>query len=319
MKELSREQDLQLCIDQLESGCLSVRDSEDMLFSFMFSYLHKFGYEFEHAPAASDSLIDFIGVNKGALTSDKIGVIYKHSTSAIDPAYVEGIVNKDIGLTVDRVIIVTNSRFSEISRKKYRDILPTDIELVDIEHLRSWSFREKKVKGYDLTIVNSLRKSLSDALIKLIAANPRYLEDIEWRELERVVQTVFEALGFSSELTPGEKDGGKDIVLRCKVENAEHTYYVELKHWRSKQRVGGAAASQFINVIVNEGISGGLFLSTYGYCDNAFEMISKIDRKLLKFGSEDKIVSLCRQYVLSQSLLWEPVNVLEDVLFSTTV
>ncbi|MBF4280868.1 restriction endonuclease, partial [Vibrio anguillarum] len=134
---------------------------------------------------------------------------------------------------------------------------------------------------------------LSDHFVRLIAHNPRYLMDIEWRELERVIQVIFEELGFSAELTPGSKDGGKDVVLKCRVSGADHTYFVELKHWRSQQKVGGQAAQDFLRVIVNEEINGGLFLSTYGFCDNAFEMLSEIDRQCLKFGNQSKIVTLC--------------------------
>ncbi|MBF4437151.1 restriction endonuclease, partial [Vibrio anguillarum] len=182
-----------------------------------------------------------------------------------------------------------------------------------------WTQRVAKTENYDFKIVDILRSGLSDHFVRLIAHNPRYLMDIEWRELERVIQVIFEELGFSAELTPGSKDGGKDVVLKCRVSGADHTYFVELKHWRSQQKVGGQAAQDFLRVIVNEEINGGLFLSTYGFCDNAFEMLSEIDRQCLKFGNQSKIVTLCKQYVKSKSGIWSPTDGLANVLFEQTL
>jgi len=153
----------------------------------------------------------------------------------------------------------------------------------------------------------------------LISENPNYLSEIEWRELERVVQVTFEELGFSSEVTTGSKDGGKVVILKCKINNREHTYLVELKHWRSGQRVGGLAAKEFLKVIVNEQVIGGLFLSTYGYCDNAFDMLTTIERQFLRFGGQNRIVSLCEQYVKSKLGIWSPTECLVDILFNETI
>ena len=117
---------------------------------------------------------------------------------------------------------------------------------------------------------------------------------------------VFEQLGFTATTTPGSKDGGKDIILTCRVAAATHRYYVEIKHWRSGQRVGQKAVKEFLNVIVNEEIDGGLYLSTYGYCSNAIESLTEIERKQLRFGTETKIVSLCKTYEKVRSGIWTP-------------
>jgi HJR/Mrr/RecB family endonuclease len=315
MEKNERKLHLARCVSQLQSGSLSARDGEDILFSFMFSYFSAEGYEFEHAPPMKDGGIDFVGYKSNPHGSGKIGITYKHGKGFIEADSVHRIVGSNLEGNLDRIIIVTNSRFSHIALSEFHRKYPANVELVDVDLLRSWLDREEKTEEYDFRIVDSLRSELSDKLARLIAENPNYLIDIEWRELERVVQTIFEGLGFASELTPGSKDGGKDVILRCKVDNAQHTYYVELKHWRSKQRVGGNSTKEFLKVIVNEEVNGGLFLSTYGYCNNAFEMLTEIERKLLKFGDQDKIVSLCRQYVLSNSGLWSMPGSLIDSLF----
>jgi restriction endonuclease Mrr len=103
------------------------------------------------------------------------------------------------------------------------------------------------------------------------------------------------------------------------VTGKKHTYIIEIKHWRSGNRVGQSIVRDFLNVIVRERRQGGLFLSTYGYCDNAFEMLSEIERQQLKFGSEEKIVSLCKTYVKAEAGIWSPSATLTEILLEETI
>jgi restriction system protein len=310
---------LQILLEQLEQGVLSNNDSEDAMFEIMFSLLGDEGYELDHAPAIEGDFIDFIGRKPDPEDTEILGLTYTYRKDSVDSEMVQKLIGPGFVNELNRLFVVTNSRFTSSAVDVVGRNQPTNIELIDIDSLRSWVDRLEKTKDYDFAIVNLIRKTLSDKFVKLIAQNPNYLLDIEWRELERVVQVVFEELGFSSELTPGSKDGGKDVILKCKVDNRDHTYFVELKHWRSGQRVGGLAAKEFLKVIVNEEINGGLFLSTYGYCENAFDMLTSVERQRMRFGGQEKIVSLCKQYVKSQSGIWSPSTCLIDTLFSDAV
>jgi restriction system protein len=167
--------------------------------------------------------------------------------------------------------------------------------------------------------ISLIRKVFNEKLIKLIASNPQYLQDIEWRELEHLLSVAFERIGFGVELTPSSKDGGKDIVLTCRVRGDDHTYYVEVKHWRSHEKVGKRHTTEFLNVIVNEGVSGGLFISTYGQSKNAIESLTSIDRRLLKFGDERKIETICKTYIKTQEGLVIPEESLVDILYEYTI
>ena len=63
-----------------------------------------------------------------------------------------------------------------------------------------------------------------------IAADPNFLMELEWRELEKMVAFVLEELGFAVILTPGAKDGGKDIIAELKVDGHLKVFYIEVKH-----------------------------------------------------------------------------------------
>jgi restriction endonuclease Mrr len=107
-----------------------------------------------------------------------------------------------------------------------------------------------------------------------------------------MMERVMSGLGFSVTLTPPSKDGGKDLILTCNIKRGEQSYIVELKHWRSGKGVGKDAVRDFRQVIIAENRSGGLFLSTSGYAEGAFEGLTELTRQRLRFGNKTKVVLL---------------------------
>ena len=60
-------------------------------------------------------------------------------------------------------------------------------------------------------------RDLSDKIAIEIAKNPKFLDDIEWRDLERMLALVFENIGFKVELTTSSKAREKDLILECQI------------------------------------------------------------------------------------------------------
>jgi restriction system protein len=218
-----------------------------------------------------------------------------------------------------RAFIFCKNGFSQEALDISSKYKPQQLELFDIDKLKSWVVgmddKEEDVKNE----IYSIFKSASKAFIEAIANNPRALDLLEWRDLERLLAEAFEGIGFSVTLTPPSKDGGKDLVLEYEVAGNKKSYIVEVKHWRSGNRVGEASVSSFLDVIVKEKHEGGIFISTYGYTRTAFESLTKIQRKKLKFGAEPKIVSLCNTYVRINDGLWSPEMNIQDALFDNTI
>lgn len=173
-----------------------------------------------------------------------------------------------------------------------RGLIPFDIsDLFNVE------FPEP----FDNIEVRQILVAVSRRLATMIAADPARLDQVEWRDLERIMAEVFEGLGFTVELTPGSKDEGKDLVLQCVVSGWKRTYLVEIKHWRSGKRVGARRISDFLSVVVRENSDGGLYLSTSAFTSDAVEMLSEISQKKVRLGGQDKIVSLCQTYVRTEA------------------
>ncbi len=166
--------------------------------------------------------------------------------------------------------------------------------------------------------VRDIVEAMSHVLAVKVAQDPAALDHIEWRMLEHLLFRVFSGLGFNVTLTPESKDGGKDLILACTVDTRDRSYIVEVKHWRSGQRVGANAVRSFLHVIGRERRDGGIYLSTYGYARNAFESLSQIDRERLRFGAKEKVVAFCRSYVRSHEGTWRSPSLLADLLYEHT-
>lgn len=234
---------------------------------------------------------------------------------------IETLERVDSQTNFDKLLLVINKN-SQIDNvdaeliKKYQLQQPTNIEIISLNNLENWvkdlnGILENKEENEVFVVISNFTKQL----ISLIAKKPNNLMHLEWRDLERTIHELFNEIGFKATLTPPSKDGGKDVILECEIEGIPKSYIVEIKHWRSQQKVGQKAIQEFTKVIINEKREKGLYLSTYGYTQNYYECLTKTERKLIGFGEKEKIVELCNTYEKIKNGLYLPMNSLEDLLF----
>ncbi|MDY7232995.1 restriction endonuclease [Hyalangium rubrum] len=280
------------------------------------------GYELEYTGGLGDQGIDFwarrTSIEGAADAGETIGIqakFYK-GTRHVPMTSVQQLIGAALLQGLSRVVLVSNGEFSKDANAAVAKTLPLRIELLDIGGLQHWVNRLRDQNVDVEAEVRMMMRELSGRLARLIAAAPTALAQLEWRDVERVMAEVFDGLGFGVTLTPGSKDGGKDIILTCLVQGKRAEYYVEIKHWRSSTRVGRAAVEKLLKVIVEEKKEGGLFLSTYGFTNNAFEQLTTIDKQKLRFGDQEKMVSFCQSYVKARAGLWSPPENLTEILLS---
>lgn len=169
------------------------------------------------------------------------------------------------------------------------------------------------------SLISRITATYSQRLAEVVAADPRQLDKIEWRDLERLLAEVCTSLGFEVELTPSAKDGGKDIVLHVKNAPSPETYLIEIKHWRSGKKVGPKPLQAFIEVIARDGAEGGVFLSSSGFSEIQVQSRTELKATRLRLGDQTKIVSLCDTFVRAKHGLWQRPKLLTEVLFDGTV
>ena len=131
-----------------------------------------------------------------------------------------------------------------------------------------------------------------------------------------MLASLFFALEYSVELTPGAKDGGKDIVLGFVVSGKLHSYYVEVKHWSGK-KVGGRIVKQFLSVVARDQQDGGILLATSGFSSTAIEAVTEFEADF-RFGNDKSIVTLCRTYLAARQGLLTPSEPLK-LLHNATI
>ena len=138
-------------------------------------------------------------------------------------------------------------------------------------------------------------------LARRIAARPSELATIEWRDLERLLFEVFDALGYKAVLTRPAKDGGYDLRLEAKG----FVYFVEVKHWSERSKVGAGIVDRFTEIVVAKGAEG-LLLSSSGFTQDVVRGGPTASECPAFLGDHLKVISLCRHYVQSESGLLVP-------------
>lgn len=282
------------------------------------------GYAVKHELPGGDRRSDLVAEREpgDGARQETIGVefkVYRGQQSIPLRAISQSIVFALTG-DFDRLIFFGNRRFTSAARRMANQQLPLVLELLDLDALRAWIARIKvTAENADLVAEAKLIMSATSRhFAALIAREPGVLDVLEWRDMERVLAEIFDELGFVVELTPGSGDQGKDLILECVVRGRRCTYIVEVKHWRGKSRVGAAAVKSFLQVVLREERDGGVFLSTYGYYDNAFEELTEIDRQRIRIGGQSRVVSLCRTFTKAESGLWTPPSDPAKVLYEAT-
>jgi restriction system protein len=213
---------------------------------------------------------------------------------------------------MNRWHLVSTTGFTEATIEAVKDV-PNSItvQLVALDDLRNWATR--LASPAPVATVTELMNQLCYGLARSVANNPRALDQIEWRELEKLLAHVLDRLGFDVVLTPPSKDGGKDVIASCVLSGHQHTYIVEIKHWRSGKLVGDNEVNEFIQVVTSENRTHGLFISSSGFNSSVVERLLDIRKSKVTLDGEAKIVALCKSYERNQSGLWTTSPPLPEV------
>lgn len=107
--------------------------------------------------------------------------------------------------------------------------------------------------------------SAHQELYEYFAQHPRRLEEIHWREFEKLLASVLQNNGFRVALGPGRGDGGVDIRLWSHDAVSETLTLVQAKRQNRNNPVKIDAVRSFAQVITDEGANRGLFVTSSTY------------------------------------------------------
>lgn len=261
-----------------------------------------------------NSRFDYIGEIKNNDIKENIAIELKIASSSIPLSRISSMLASAISQNIKNVVFVSNRDFTHSATKIAFDVANRsniNLQIFGRKELDKWFSTYKQPEAFiNNKNVHLIMKECSRALAKRIAICPGEFMNIEWRELERIIATVFSDFGYDVELTPSAKDGGKDVIVWYHGES----YIIEIKHWNKGNRVGKRYIREFLNIVIKENRKLGLYLSSSGYTANAFETMTYIDKIYFRYGDKSSVLLLLKMYERVNNGLYTPSNNLEQLI-----
>lgn len=261
---------------------------------------------------------DYIGHFINEFIEETIAIELKISRLNIAYSNISAALVSAVNQNLNNVLFVCNNHFSAVSKTeaiKFGQKAGINVQFFEKEGLNQWLNTLKKQNSFiNDKNVHAIIKDASRALAERIALHPEEFMDIEWRDLERIIATIFSDFGYDVDLTPSSKDGGKDVIVWYRGE----TYIIEIKHWCEKSKVGQSYIRDFLNVVIRENRKLGIYLSSSGYTANAFETLTQIDKIYFRCGDKSSMHTLFKMHERVNNGVYTPVSNLEQLLSEIT-
>ncbi|WP_430788130.1 restriction endonuclease [Actinoplanes sp. G11-F43] len=104
------------------------------------------------------------------------------------------------------------------------------------------------------------------------------LDETDWREFEQVVEHLYDAMGYKTELTPRSGDKGRDVVARRSDNDYHQTVYIQCKRY-TKKRISSDQASSLGGRINQSEALRGVLVTTSSFEPAALEH-ARIDQRI---------------------------------------
>ena len=105
-------------------------------------------------------------------------------------------------------VLIMNGELRPEAVPLVHEAVALSISVIVVDDLRRWLETTRRGNATENTRLHEVVARLSYDLVRLIADDPRTLDQVEWRDLERATACAFRACGFSVTLTrPSEGRG----------------------------------------------------------------------------------------------------------------
>jgi len=122
------------------------------------------------------------------------------------------------------------------------------------------------------------------------------LASLEWREFEYIIEELYKRMGYETELTPPQKDGGRDIIAnanRIEPGKLEHLL-IECKKY-VEEPVGISIVQRLLGVVSSEKVNKGVIVTTSRFTKPARQFAKNNGRIELLDG--EQIVILMNEHL----------------------
>ena len=119
-----------------------------------------------------------------------------------------------------------------------------------------------------------------------------YLLQLPPREVEKLVAALYKEMGYTTSLTPAQKDGGRDVLATRQSPGQTEQLRIEVKRYCGS--VGVGVARQLLGVVSDEKVNKGIVGTTGYFTKTAKEFAARNPRLELVPGAE--LVVLLNKY-----------------------
>jgi restriction system protein len=130
---------------------------------------------------------------------------------------------------------------------------------------------------------------------KFIGTPETSLDKIEFllalppREVERIVEKLYEKMGYKTQLTRAQKDGGRDVIANRELPGKSEQIRIEVKRYAGP--VGSPIVQQILGVVSDEKVNKGVVVTT-GYFTKAAKNFALKNPRLELIAGGDLVVLL---------------------------
>ena len=136
---------------------------------------------------------------------------------------------------------------------------------------------------------------ISSELLAKIAADPKILKCLSWREFEKVLAGILEQLEYEIELQRGTKDGGIDIfAIKRSGPFGSHRYLLQAKRW--DKPVGVQPVRELMFLHSDHHVTKSCLATTSRFTEGAWALAERYqwELELKDYGRLLEWISLCK-------------------------
>lgn len=134
---------------------------------------------------------------------------------------------------------------------------------------------------------------INEELYSFLAKDEKYLQKLDWRSFEKLLDGIFKNQGFRTELGPGQNDGGIDLKLYNRDGVGEIVTYVQAKRYDNKYPIKLEAVAALYGVMNIDNVENGIFITSSTYLPSARKFADKTKSKLQLKDSKD-VIQWCK-------------------------
>lgn len=143
---------------------------------------------------------------------------------------------------------------------------------------------ENKIETPTIINIKFDVSEVNHQLMEYIAENPDYMHKLAPYQFEEMMAKLFNRLGYTVQLTPRTRDGGKDIYIAQKNDIGTFLFFVECKKYAPNRPVGIDVIRNLYGVMgmENQRATGGIVATTSYFTKDAKEQIitNKLEHRI---------------------------------------